>query len=260
MVREEKKKDTKDDFSSYDSDEDSEEEEREEEPAVVVTKATIPAPAGSGPAGSGKPPTGLGREAAPALPPPVPPRPPRESPGRRAESEGTEEADRAPRARALKAPRSPSPRAEGATPKSKPTGHKGHGGKGEGGKGGRPTCFHCWKPLGAYKSGQDQHTYWNQACLEWQFRNIGYTRRDAGHAAHQLKQERMAAYEAHGGHVPFPADPFYGASRGNHGSANAEQAAHAAGSKSCVRAHLTPAPAATVPEGDHGRESAERSV
>lgn len=221
--------------SSYS--EESEEETREVEPVVSVKSKSMPAPARSGmgdaaPAGSGKP------DASHVVPkgsPPPPPLPPSEN-DRRADSEETEEALRGPRARSLRPPRSPSPRAVGATPKSAAlgknrdgdTGHggKGHGGKGYGGKGhgkeGREQCMHCWKPLPAFQSGRDQHTYWSQYCVEWQFRNIGYSKAEAQRAAEQLKQDRQDAYEANGGHVPFPDDPFYGEERSkNRGRAHA---------------------------------------
>ena len=235
------KKEPKEEESSSVYSEETEEEAKEMEPEVAVRPKSMPAPAGSGGGSALAPAVPLSSEAGhpPPLSPPQAPRP-------REESEETEEAARAPKARSLEPPRSPSPRAVGATPKSAAVWNRGNGGKGHSGKGGRMTCHHCWKPLSAFKSGQDQHAYWSQYCLEWQFKNIGYTKQEAARAAEQLKQERLAEYEDTGAHVPFPADPFYGErAEGNHGRAHV--AHDGAG------AHLSPAK-------DRGRRRARKAA
>eukprot|EP00435_Cladocopium_sp_Y103_P063569 s849_g25.t1 len=203
MAHSEKKPAKKEETSS--EDEESKEEEKEEEPEVPVkSKAAAKVKAAAAPAGCGKgaPLSVAPGKSAPAVEPVRTPPAPPPAPHRRGDSEETEEAERAPRARALQPPRSPSPCRDGATPK--------HGGtpRSDRSKGAGKGATHVLEPA---LPGMAIQKHWL------------YGRHEAEHAAQQLKQERIRAYETSGVHIAFPDDPFYGSeSAADHrGSAHA---------------------------------------
>ena len=89
------------------------------------------------------------------------------------------------------------PRAAAASSKDahgedQPYGHgKGAGKGGKGGKGGRTYCPICWRPIANYASGQEQHRYYSQTCLQWQrYLRGGISWRDAGRWAEHTKNRR----------------------------------------------------------------------
>ena len=73
-----------------------------------------------------------------------------------------------------------------------------HGkGKGKGYKG-RIHCPICWRPISNYSSGQQQHRYYRQTCLQWQrYLRGGISWHDAGRWAEYTKNRRCDWEEPH---------------------------------------------------------------
>ena len=105
-----------------------------------------------------------------------------------------------------RAARSPTPLHPGAMPKSAPRAgyepysregyeaSKGRKGWGKGKE--KPKCRYCWKEITYHESGQAQHTYWSVPCLQWQFKLAGFPPQDSLRLAEELKERRMAKYDA----------------------------------------------------------------
>ena len=69
---------------------------------------------------------------------------------------------------------------------------KGKGSKGRGrGKSNASKCPHCWKKVKGGAAALQQHTWWNETCLAWQFFRQGYSWAKSTEMAQRLKEDRM---------------------------------------------------------------------
>ena len=61
----------------------------------------------------------------------------------------------------------------------------------------RGRCRWCWRKVSQHASGRDQHEFWNETCLQWQYHLLqGYDWKTAGIYAGQLKSNRLAERQA----------------------------------------------------------------
>ena len=67
---------------------------------------------------------------------------------------------------------------------------KGKGSKGRG-KSNASKCPHCWKKVKGGAAALQQHTWWNETCLAWQFFRQGYSWAKSKEMAERLKEDRM---------------------------------------------------------------------